>query len=242
MKYLIFTFFTLALTCQVFAQTLTVKQLYDEQRKNSYNFTNKYRNQKITLNGKIRSISPVTVFWKGEKNYHRVYLTATGYENFVICQIPYEDSAVLKRFNTRDVITVTGIVSPTSGDVVYLNECSFTTSKPIVKNKSTPENAPLGKYNVYQNDAAGFSYQYTMYLKSYSSYTLNGKSGNCAYQAANKSFLFKTGPLKGFAGIYRPFNPSNDQDPPTIVLDVNGRVPDLKSINKGYQYGYYKGS
>lgn len=232
----------LTLSCQAFTQTLTVKQLYDEQRKNSYTFGNKYRNQKITVNGKIRSISPVTVFWKGEKNYHRVYLTATGYENFVICQIPYEDSAVLNRFNTGDVITVTGLVSPTSGDVVYLNECSFTTSKQVVKKKQTPDNAPLGKYNVYQNSGAGFSYQYTMYLKSYTVYTLNGKSGSLAYEARGKSFLFKTGPLKGFAGIYRPSNPSNDQDPPTIVLDVSGKVPDRKSSNKGYQYGYYKGT
>src|SRR6476620_3234303 len=191
MKYLIFSLFCmLAFACQALSQTLTVKQLYDEQRKNSYAFGNKYRNQKITVNGKIRSISPVTVFWKGEKNYHRVYLTATGYENFVTCQIPYEDSAVLNRFNTGDVITVTGIVSPTSGDVVYLNDCSFTTSKPIVKNKVTPENAPLGKYNVYQNDGAGFSFQYTLYLKSYSSYTLNGKSGRCAYQPKSKTLKF----------------------------------------------------
>jgi hypothetical protein len=78
-----------------FTQTQTVKQLYDEYRKNNDSFENKYRNQTITVTGKIRSISVASDFWK-DQDVHKIYLTATGYENFVVCQIPYKDSAVLR--------------------------------------------------------------------------------------------------------------------------------------------------
>lgn len=222
------------------AQTYTARQLYDEHRKNAYNFENKYRNKKITITGKIRSIAPVTYYWQGYENYHKIYLTATGYENYVTCQIPYEDSSLLKAFNAGETITVTGVVAPTIVDALYLNDCTFgKTSKPAAVTSKAPKNIPIGTYHVYQNDGTGFNYQYKLQLKGYSSYVLNGKPGSCAYNKTTKVIRFTSGPLKGFTGIYRPFT-ENQQDPPTIVLDVNGKVPDLQSTARGYQYAYYQ--
>lgn len=222
------------------AQTYTAKQLYDEHRKNAASFENKYRNQKITITGKIRSIVPVTYYWPGDKNYHKIHLTATGYENYVTCQIPYEDSSLLKSFNAGETITVTGVVAPTIVDALYLNDCTFgKATKPVVVTSKAPKGMPLGTYNVYQNDGTGFNYQYKLQLKSYTSYVLNGKTGSCSYNKTTKVIRFTSGPLKGFTGIYRPFT-ENEQDPPTIVLDANGKVPNLQSTARGYQYGYYQ--
>jgi hypothetical protein len=50
---------------------------------------------------------------------------------------------------------------------------------------------------------------------------------------------FKSGLLKGFTGIYRPVNPDNEKDPPTIVIDPKGAVPDLQHQHgKTYLLGY----
>ncbi|TCJ17838.1 hypothetical protein EPD60_06545 [Flaviaesturariibacter flavus] len=221
-----------------FAQTHTVKQLYDEYRGNRSMFQNKYRNQTVTVTGKVRSISPASSFWK-EQDVHRVYLTATGYENFVVCQVPYKDSALLSAFKAGDIVTVTGTSSSNISDAVFLSNCSFASSKAVTKKSTAPENAPLGKYNVYQDNGQGFNFQYTFYLKSYTTYLLNGKAGNCTYDPASKAIRFATGPLKGFAGLYRKTT-DNPADPPSFLLNANGTVPVLNSGHHGYQFGYYQ--
>ena len=240
LKYLFFYWgLTLLTSVAGLSQTYTAKQLYDEHRKNSALFESKYRNQKITVSGKIRSIAPVSYYWQGDENYHKVHLTATGYENYVTCQIPYKDSVLLKTLKVGETVTVTGVVAPTIVDALWLTDCSFGSAKPVVTKKTAPENPPLGKYNVYQNDAAGFSYQYTFNLTT-NSYFLNGKTGTYRYDKSGKVIQFISGPLKGFAGVYRPFS-ENEQDPPTIIINPGSDVPDLKAVNKGYQYGYFKG-
>lgn len=238
-KYISFCFFLLA-TLSGIAQKLTVKQLYDENRKNKSAFENKYRNQTITVTGKIRSISPASSYWK-DQDVHRVHLTATGYENFVVCQLPYKDSAVLNQFKVGDYVTVTGTTSSNVGDAVYLSGCTFGTSTtPVVNKSSAPENAPLGKYNVYQNDGSGFNYQYTLYLKSYTSYMLNNKYGVCKYDSNTKVITFASGPLKGFAGLYRKTT-DNQADPPGFLLNAKGNIPVKNSLHTGYQFAYYQG-
>ena len=91
---LLFSFFP------TFCQTLTVRKLYDEYRNNKYTFQNKYKNQTLTITGRVRSVSRASDFWK-DQDVHRVHLTATGYENFVVCQIPYKDSTILNLFKVR---------------------------------------------------------------------------------------------------------------------------------------------
>ena len=230
--------FTLINSDGAFSQAYTAKQLYDEHSKNRTFFEGKYRNQKITVSGKIRSIAPVSYYWQGSENYHKIHLTVTGFENYITCQIPFRDSALLKTFKPGEIITVTGVVAPTIVDALYLNQCTFSIIKPLVVRKTVSVNPPMGKYNVYQNDAAGFSYQYTYNLNA-SDYVLNGKKGSYRYDKNSKLIRFLTGPLKGFIGIYRPFT-DNEQDPPTIVVNANGSVPNLKSTYRGYQYGYFK--
>jgi hypothetical protein len=87
-SFLPFVILSFCVSVTAFAQTYTTRQLYDEHRKNAYDFENKYRNQKLTITGKIRSIAPATYYWQGDKNYHKIHLTATGYENYVTCQVP----------------------------------------------------------------------------------------------------------------------------------------------------------
>src|SRR6476620_2866755 len=122
MRKLPLTILAFLFTTTTFAQR-TARQLYDEQRQNPAAFESKYRNAKVTVTGKVRSITPVTVFWKGEENYHRLMLTATGYENYITCNIPYKDSALLKTFTTGETITVTGTVAPRMTDALFLNDC-----------------------------------------------------------------------------------------------------------------------
>lgn len=237
MKTVAFCFF-LVLSMSAFAQTQTVKQLYDEYRKNKYNFENKYRNQTITVTGKIRSISVASDFWK-DQDVHRIHLTATGYENFIVCQVPYKDSAVLRGLKAGEIITVTGTVASNISDALYLSQCIFSSAETVVKKSTAPVNAPLGKYNVYQNDGTGFNYQYSFQLKSYSVYVLNGKTGNCVYNTKTNIIQFSSGPLKGFAGLYRPAT-DNENDPPSFLLDAKGKVPDANSSHQGNQFAYYQ--
>lgn len=235
MKPFVFFFF-LAASFSLHAQTPTVKQLYDEYRKNKNSFEKKYSNQTLSVTGKIRSISVASSVWK-DQDFHRIHLTATGYENFVVCQIPYKDSAILKQFKTGDFITVTGSVSSAS-DALYLTQCSFTSAQPATVKHNAPADAPLGRYDVYQDDGKGFNYQYNFTLKSWTAYTLNNEAGTCSYNSKTKVIKFITGPLKGFAGLYRPFT-DNEKDPPGFLLDAKGTVPDAKGLHKGYQFGYF---
>ena len=227
----------LAFVLPVYSQTRTVKALYDEYRNNRSGFESKYRNQKITVTGKIRSISVASDIWK-DQDVHRIHLTATGYENFVVCQIPYKDSALLKQFRVGDMITVTGVVGPNVTDALFLSQCTFGGAPAISKKPAAPVNAPLGKYEVYQNDGTGFNYQYTFNLKSYRQYVVNGRSGSCLYDPKTKVIRFQTGNLKGFTGLYLSTT-SNEKDPPTILLDAKGNIPDPGSKHQGYQFGYF---
>lgn len=227
----------LVLSGPAFTQIPTVKQLYDDYRKNKNGFENKYRNQTISAIGKIRSISVGSDFWKDQDN-HKIYLTATGYENFVVCQIPYRDSAMVKSFHVGDFVMVTGVALSVS-DAIFLSQCTLIPSKGTARKRSAPASAPLGKYNVYQNDGTGFNYQYAFLLKSYRSYELNGKAGNCTYDSKTRVIKFLTGPLKGFAGLYRPTT-DNEKDPPSFLLDSKGMIPNPNSSHHGYQFGYYQ--
>jgi hypothetical protein len=231
--------FFLALSMSAFTQASTVKQLYDEYRKNKYSFENKYRNQTITVTGKVRSISVASEFWK-DQDVHKIYLTATGYENFVICQIPYKDSAVLRRFQVGAFLTVTGKVGSNISDALFLSQCTFATAEPVGKKSAAPVNAPLGNYKVYQNDGTGFNYQYTFQLKSYTSYVVNGQAGSCMYNIKTNVIKFVSGRLKGFAGLYRPTT-DNENDPPSFLLDATGKIPNAHSSHTGNQFGYYQG-
>jgi len=231
--------FLFAFSLPVFSQTPTVKQLYDEYRKNKYSFAGKYHDQTITVTGKIRSISVASAFWK-DQDVHRIHLTATGYENFVVCQVPYKDSAILGRFKAGDFLTVTGKVGSNVSDALFLTDCTFSTAAVVVKKTNAPLQAPLGKYNVYQNDGTGFNFQYTFHLRSYNSYILNGKPGSCSYNTKTKTISFSSGPLKGFAGLYRPTT-DNEKDPPGFLLDATGKIPVANSSHHGYQFGYYQG-
>lgn len=104
---------------------------------------------------------------------------------------------------------------------------------------NAPADLPIGKYHAFQNDGAGFSYQYTLLLNSLSSYTINGRTGACSYNRASGIIAFTSGSIKGYAGIYRAKNPNNPKDPPTIVIDFNGKVPVLNQTHKdNYIYAY----
>lgn len=230
---LLFSFFP------TFCQTLTVRKLYDEYRNNKYTFQNKYKNQTLTITGRVRSVSRASDFWK-DQDVHRVHLTATGYENFVVCQIPYKDSTILNLFKVGEFVTVTGTTSSNISDAIFLTNCSFTAANPTTKKSSSPDNAPLGKYHVYQTDGKGFNYQYAFDLKSYQAYVLNGEVGKCSYSAQTKSITFSTGPLKGFAGLYQKTT-ENEADPPSFILNPKGTVPVANSTHQGYQFGYYQG-
>lgn len=223
----------LTICSTVFSQTHSAKELYDEYRANRYTFENKYKNQRITLTGKVRSISVASDFWK-DQDVHRVHLTATGYENFVVCQIPYKDSAILKQFK------VTGLVAANITDALFLSQCTFDSARTVPEKPSVPANAPLGKYKVYQNDGTGFNYQYTFNLQSYKAYALNGQPGSCIYDAKTKIIRFLSGPLKGFAGLYLGAA-GNEKDPPTLLLNAKGTTPDANSSRQGYQFGYFAG-
>lgn len=224
------------------AQTFTAEQLYKERRSSSQTFDDKYFNKTFSVKGIIKNIIPCTVALPGFKNVHQIALTGTGYEIFIICQIPFDQKEVLDQFKVGQVLTVTGTYSEKSGDHVLLNNCSFIgAEEPNSPKKDAPLQIPLGNYSVYQQGGAGFAFQYEFILKSYTSYTMNGKSGSVQYDNKAKVIRFTSGLLKGFAGIYRPVNPTNKADPPTILLDAKGKIPDMKRKAAGYQYAYHKG-
>lgn len=236
MKYLLVTVLAL-ISHNLFAQTYTAKQLYDEYNQNSYNFENKYFNKTLTIKGKIRSISVGT---KGWNQYHNVYITATGYENFIVCQFPVEDTVTLGQLKAGETVMVTGDYNQKNRDAIFLRNSRFIkTKEPAKPTKAAPAQLPLGTYHVYQSNGASFNFQYKLILNSYSSYTINNKKGTCSCDSKKKVIRFISGALKGFAGIYRPTNPENEKDPPTIVIDFNGSVPDLaKQVGKMYLYAY----
>lgn len=240
MKHLIlFSLALLLFAANAMSQRVTAKQLYDEHKKNSLNFENKYRNKALVITGKIRSIVPVTTVWKDYENFHHVNITATGYENYIVCQIPHKDSAVLKSLNAGDEVTVSGTSAPKILDAIYLKGCTFATSTPLpAPKKNIPAHLSPGLYSVYQADAAGFSYQYALNILSYTSYTAYGKKGTCQYQKAGKTIRFTSGPLKNFAGLYVPSNPKNENDPPVLLINAKGNVPDPNVKFGGYQYAY----
>jgi hypothetical protein len=237
---ILFTFFAFLFNT-LNAQTYTAEQLYKERRSNSQAFENKYFNKTITLSGKIWALTPSSVELPGFKNYHQIALTGTGYETFIICQIPFDQKEVLNQFKTGQRITVTGIYNEKSLNYVLLNNCSFSgVADEKVKKKANPAQIPLGQYSVYQQSGSGFAYQYQFNLKSYTSYMMNGKSGSVRYDKKSNTIRFTSGLLKGFTGMYRATNPNNENDLPTIVLNPKGAVPDLDQITAGYQYAYYK--
>ncbi|MHA6249514.1 hypothetical protein ACXYMU_16340 [Pontibacter sp. CAU 1760] len=243
---LLYSIVLLFVSSSAFAQ-YTVKALYDEHRKNSLDFEEKYMNKRLVITGKIHSVSPATYYIEGYNgNFHNVYLTATGYEIFIKCDIPWEEKDKLRNLEKGQEIVVTGVFSSRMRDGMTLTGCEFaqpsaTLAKASPKNAKAPLNIPIGKYNVYQTGGGGFSFQYAFQLNSYTSYTMQGKNGSCSYDSKTKVIRFASGPLKGFIGKYRPVNPRNEKDPPTIVIGFNGVVPDLsKGYGGTYQYAYFK--
>ena len=235
--FLTFCFFTNA----AFSQVYTAEALYKEKSGNSDAFDKKYFGKTFTVSGKIWRITPTTTPLPGFKNYHQVALTGTGYEAFIVCQIPFDQKEKLDKLSTGQRITVTGSYNEKLLDYVVLNNCVFgSATKAVVQKKTAPKAIPLGSYNVYQRGGGGFSFQYKFQLKNYSTYVMNGKTGRAVYDKKTNIIRFTTGGLKGFTGIYRPVNPKNEKDPPTIVLDFNGKVPDLKRANDSYQYAYFQ--
>ncbi|RYY97848.1 MAG: hypothetical protein EOO11_09735 [Chitinophagaceae bacterium] len=243
MKFSAFAFIlTLLFFQNASAQSYTAERLYQERRSNSQAFEDKYFNKTFTVTGKIWTITPCSVAMEGFKNYHKVGLTGTGYEMFIIIQLPFDQKALLDGLRTGQTLTVTGTYNDREMGYVLLNNCSFGPSREVPRTPpAAPARMPLGKYSVYQNGGAGFAYQYALTVNSYNSYTLNGKTGRSAYDARTHAVRFLSGPLKGFRGLYRPFHPKNDQEPPTIVIDPRGGIPDLERPWTGYQYAYYKG-
>lgn len=306
-------FFVVLLVCAfgtaTFSQTLAALDLYKERLANGQAFETRYFGKTITVKGKIWRISPTTTAMPGFKNHHQVALTGTGYESFIVCQIPFEQKELVEKLSTGQEITVTGTYNERLLDYVVLNDCKFGTSttedsKPqetsvtnaVPKDKphtakdaqpqktaktravpakthlptkktqpketagintaskdipvstkdskpqetagsnGVPSDIPFGTYRVLQRGM----YQYKFTLGSYTTYIMNGKTGTVAYDRATKTIRFTSGALKGFVGLYRPVNPTNPNDPPTIVIDYNGNVPVLGRVNDPYQYGYWQ--
>lgn len=102
-----------------------------------------------------------------------------------------------------------------------------------------PADLPLGKYHAFQNNGGGLSFQYSLLINSYTSYTINGQTGACSYDRASRLIVFTSGKIRGYKGIYRPKSPTNPNDPPTIVIDFNGNTPILNQSHKdNYIYAY----
>lgn len=306
-------FFVVLLVCAfgtaTFSQTLTALDLYKERLANGQAFETRYFGKTITVKGKIWRVSPTTTAMPGFKNHHQVAITGTGYESFIVCQIPFEQKELVEKLSTGQEITVTGTYNERLLDYVVLNDCQFGTptteetqpqetadtkaihgDNPLFKGKAqlketantntktdnfplstketlpkettdanrvskdmrhsidkaqsqetatttgVPADIPFGTYRVLQRGM----YQYKFTLGSYTTYEMNGKTGTVAYDRATKTIRFTSGALKGFVGLYRPVNPTNEKDPPTIVIDYNGNVPVLGRVNDPYQYGYWQ--
>lgn len=328
-------FFVVLLVCALgtatFSQTLAALDLYKERLANGQAFETRYFGKTITVKGKIWRVSPNTTAMPGFKNHHQVAITGTGYESFIVCQIPFEQKELVEKLSTGQEITVTGTYNERLLDYVVLNDCQFGTptteetqpqetagsntapdDNPLSKGKAqtqepsvnnavpkdkphtakdaqpqktantravpakthlpskknqpketagtntaskdipvstkdskpqetidtngVPEDIPFGTYRVLQRGM--FQYKFT--LGSYTTYEMNGKTGTVAYDRATKTIRFTSGALKGFVGLYRPVNPTNPNDPPTIVIDYNGNIPVLGRVNDPYQYGYWQ--
>lgn len=238
MKYLLNTVFAL-LTFDLFAQTYTARELYDEYHKNEYNFEKQYLNKTITLTGKIRSVKQGV---KGLNASSSAFITATGFENFVVAQFPIEDTATISRLNAGAMVAVTGTCSAVVRDAIVMKDCKLSTGKagPETK-KKIPVEIPLGVYHIYQANGSTFDFQYKLALSSYALYTVNNVKGTVRYNSKAKVIQFTSGPLKDFTGIYRPVNPDNEKDPPTIVIDPKGAVPDMQhQYGKTYLLAYWQ--
>jgi hypothetical protein len=220
------------------AQTIPVKQLYDEYHANSFNFEKQYLNKQLTVRGKIRSVKQGI---KGLNAASAAFLTATGFENFISCQFPLEDTITLSKLNADQIVTVTGTCTRVVRDAMIMTNCTFETSAPKpTPGKKIPADIPLGLYHIYQANGTTFDFQYKFVLNNYSAYTINNQRGKVVYDSKNKIIRFTTGKLKGFTGVYRPTNSDNEKDPPTIVMDVKG-VPDLtKQYGKTYLLAYFQ--
>jgi hypothetical protein len=233
MKFIVFSFtlFLCLLNWTANCQTHTARELYDEYHSNEYTFQQKYLDKPVIVTGKIRSIKKGI---KGLNEANVVFLTATGFENFIYCQFPLDDTLPLLSLKADQIVTAKGNCTMIARDAVLLKNCSFTTaaSTTAKETKKAPADIPLGLYHVYQANGNTFDYQYKFSLSSYGSYEMNNEKGNVTYNNKTKVIHFTTGKLKGFTGIYRPFNPDNEKDPPAIVIDAKGAVPDLKN-----QYG-----
>jgi tRNA_anti-like len=231
--------FSALLAITTFAQVSTARQLYDEYHANGYTFEKKYLNQTITFEGKIRSLKQGV---KGLNAANAVFITATGFENFAVCQFPLEDLKPLESLKADDVVRVTGKCTMITRDAMMLANCSFQkVGGAAVAKKTAPAQIPLGTYKIYQANGNTFNYQYTFTLNSHSAYTIGNQKGAVNYDAKKGVIHFASGKLKGFTGIYRPVNPDNPNDPPTIVLDVKGSVPDLKNaFGKTYLLAYWQ--
>ncbi|GAA4733906.1 OB-fold protein [Flavisolibacter ginsenosidimutans] len=225
------------LCVEAFCQTKTARQLYDEYHGNEFTFQQAYLNKNLTVTGKIRSIKKGI---KGINEANAVFITATGYENFIVCQFPLDDTLPLMKLKADQTVTVTGNCKLIARDAMFLKDCSFSSSvSDVVKTLKAPADVPLGFYHIYQANGSTFNFQYKLSLDSYSKYTLNNEKGNLSYDQKTKVVRFTSGKLKGFTGIYRPVNPDNEKDPPTIVIDPKGFVPDLKhSYGKTYLLAY----
>jgi hypothetical protein len=90
--------------------------------------------------------------------------------------------------------------------------------------------------------SGGNSLQYVLQMNSYTSYSIREHTGALNYNRSTKVIEFTSGPIKGYKGIYRPVNPTNPNDPPTIVIDFEGKVPVLNQHHTDtYLYGYWHG-
>lgn len=241
MKYLVFTFSLMLslVSIKSLSQTHTARELYDEYHSNEYTFQQKYLNKDIVVTGKIRSLKKGI---KGLNEANVVFLTATGFENFIYCQFPLDDTLPLMRLKADQVVTVNGSCTMIARDAMLLKNCTFTgTSEKGKEIKKVPADIPLGNYNIYQANGTTFNYQYKIFLSSYTSYQMNNEKGAVTYNSKTKVIHFTTGKLKGFTGIYRPVNPDNEKDPPTIIIDPKGFVPDLKNqYGKTYLLAYFQ--
>src|SRR6476661_9840049 len=85
-----------------FAQQHTARELYDAYHKNEFTFQQAYLNKSLTISGKIRSVKKGI---KGLNEANAVFITATGFENFIVCQFPLDDTLPLMHLQADQVVT-----------------------------------------------------------------------------------------------------------------------------------------
>ena len=98
-----------------------------------------------------------------------------------------------------------------------------------------------GKYNMYQNDAMGFSFQYSVTIGEDGQYKVHEKAGD--YEYKDGVLTFTSGQLKGFKGVFLSFSPEdNRQKRLTLMIDYHGDIPDSVNYHRKqtgwYQYGH----